>query len=83
MNRLEACSLINATLQRITSEKKISTEAYAILITIFPTVIAPALEIIDNGKVTKIICQESKRFFYRVREPSTNQGNKNRSAFIS
>lgn len=54
MNRQEACSLLNVALSRISQDKCISQEVYAILVTMFPTVIAPALDILDNGKVTKI-----------------------------
>jgi hypothetical protein len=44
----------------------------------FPTVIAPALEILDYGKVTKIQCKDCRsRSFYRVKEP-TNKSNSSR-----
>ena len=56
MNRQELCQFLNVLLNRVQHEKNISTEVYATLITLFPTVIAPALEIIDHGKVTKVIC---------------------------
>lgn len=35
----------------------------------FGTVLSPALEILDQGKVTKFVCQQSKRCFYRIKEP--------------
>jgi len=54
MNRIEACSVLNVALNRIQIEGNISNEIYALLVTMFPTVIAPTLEILDNGKVTKI-----------------------------
>lgn len=35
----------------------------------FGTVLSPAFEILDQGKVTKFVCQQSKRSFFRVKEP--------------
>lgn len=74
MNRLEACSLLKVALNRIAQAKSIPQDIYPLLVTMFPTVIAPALEILDNGKVTKIQCKDCRgRYFYRVKEP-TNKG---------
>eukprot|EP00347_Sterkiella_histriomuscorum_P007690 403347945 len=71
MNRQEVCSMLNVALNRVAHEHQISPEIYTLLLTMFPTVIAPTLEILDNGKVTKIQCQDSnQRYFYRVRESS-------------
>jgi len=49
----------------------------------FPTVIAAALDILDNGKVTKFVCQQSRRCFYRVREPSKGQAQRNREGLTT
>ena len=40
----------------------------------FGTVLSPALEILDQGKVTKFVCQKSHRHFYRVKEPKRSAG---------
>jgi hypothetical protein len=71
MNKSEAVVLFNALLTQVKSEKEISAEASAILTAMFPEVINPALEILDNGKVIKLECQDSKRYLYRVKEPSS------------
>lgn len=73
MNRTELLSLLQVTLDRISKDKTISNESYAILITCFPIVIAPTLDILDNGKVTKIVCEKSRRSFYKVKESSGNR----------
>ena len=44
------------------------------LVTMFPTIIAPALEIIDHGKITKLVCQKSRRHFYLVKDPQQQSG---------
>ncbi len=46
----------------------ISQKAFSMLVSMFATVINPALEILDNGKVTRFVCENSKREFYRVKE---------------
>ena len=71
MNRSELYQLLDTVLETVKKEKTISNESFAILIAIFPTVFAPALEILDNGKVTKIQCLTSKRSFYKVKESSS------------
>ena len=41
------------------------------LVSMFPTVIAPALEIIDHGRITKLVCLKSKRHFYMIKDPGS------------
>ena len=41
-----------------------------VLTNMFPNVLTPALQILDQGKVTKFVCEKSKRSFYRVKEPA-------------
>ena len=38
------------------------------LVSLFATVISAALEILDNGRVTRFVCENSKREFFRVKE---------------
>jgi len=60
---------MSAVLAKVKEEKQISLESSAILSSMFSTIISPALEILDNGKVIKLESQESKRHFYRVKDP--------------
>ena len=67
-------------LEKVSLSKTLEPDVYAMLITLFPTIIAPALEIIDSGRITKLVCQKSKRFFYLVKDPgssSTTSGSNN------
>jgi hypothetical protein len=52
-----------------TGKPNISTEVFAVLTSLFATILAPTLDILDHGKVTKFRCAESGRCFYRVKEP--------------
>ena len=69
MDCTEILQLLSLVLNKITQAKTIEQEVYAMLVTMFPTIIAPALEIIDHGKITKLICQKSRRHFYLVKDP--------------
>ena len=71
MNKKELIVLFDNIITQISLTKEISNKQYALLATIFPLILNPALEILDNGKIIKFICQDSKRSFIRVREPST------------
>jgi hypothetical protein len=75
MNKAEASVLLEQVFTKIQRDKDISSELYAILLSLFPTVLSSAFEILDSGKVTKIECQDSKRFFYRVREAQSKGKN--------
>ncbi len=75
MERSELTQLLTLVLQKISTAKTIETDSYAILVTLFPTIIAPALEILDNGRITKLVCQKSKRYFYLVKDPSSSLPN--------
>jgi hypothetical protein len=55
-------------LEKITKAKTIEPEAYSLLVTMYPTITSAALDIIDNGRITKFQCQKSKRHFYKVKE---------------
>ena len=55
----------------------ISQQAYAVLASVFPTVLTAALEILDHGKVTRFVTQESRREFYRVKEAKKSSGANN------
>ena len=44
-------------------------EAFAVLTSMFATILAPTLDILDHGKVTKFVCKSTHRAFYRVKEP--------------
>ena len=54
MERTEISGLLDLILEKIAKVKTIDTETYALLVTMFPTIIAPALDIIDNGRVTRL-----------------------------
>ena len=41
-----------------------------VLTNMFPNVLTHSLQILDQGKVTKFVCQNSRRSFYRVKEPA-------------
>ena len=68
MERSEFNSLLDLVLLKITKARTIEPEVYAFLVTLFPTIIAPTLDIIDNGRITKFVCQKSRRYFYKVKE---------------
>jgi hypothetical protein len=56
MNKKELVSLLDKVFLTISAKKEISNELYALLVTAFPLVLNPALDILDNGKVTHFIC---------------------------
>ena len=56
MDSAEIGQLLDLVLQRVTQARTIEKDVYAMLVTMFPTIIAPALEIIDHGKITKLVC---------------------------
>ena len=56
MNKQEAVVLLNQVLNRVYTDKEITNEASAVLFSLFPLVMSPALEILDTGKVTKFVC---------------------------
>ena len=70
MDRSEISQLLSLVLQRVGEAKTIEQEVYAMLVTMFPTIIGPALEIIDHGKITRLVCQKSRRHFYIVKDPN-------------
>ena len=45
------------------------------LSSLFPTVLSACLEILDDGKVTRFVTQNSKREFYRVKDSRKNDQN--------
>ena len=51
------------------SAPHISMEAFAVLTSMFGVILAPSLDILDHGKVTKFVCSKSGRAFYRIKEP--------------
>ena len=53
----------------------ISMEAFAVLTSMFGVILAPTLDILDHGKVTKFVCSKSQRAFYRVKEPNHSSMN--------
>lgn len=64
------------------SAPHISMEAFAVLTSMFGVILAPTLDILDHGKVTKFVCSKSGRAFYRIKEPaqsSNNAGDRNKS----
>ena len=68
MNHRDLLTLLDsAVLPQLRQHKppSISPEAYALLVTMFPNILAATLDILDNGRVTKFVCQLSKRSFYR------------------
>ena len=69
MDCAEINQLLSLVLKKIKSVKTIEQDVYAMLVTMFPTIISPALEIIDHGRITKLVCQKSKRHFYLVKDP--------------
>ena len=72
MERHEATQTLNALMEQIKIEPRTSDEpilneqVLASLTSMLPTVLNSALHILDYGKVTKFICEESRRSFYRV-----------------
>ena len=68
MEKSELKALLEQVLTRIRQARTIETEVYALLVTLFPTVLAPALDIIDHGRITKLVCQKSRRTFHKVKE---------------
>ena len=56
MDCAEINQLLSLVLKKIKSVKTIEQDVYAMLVTMFPTIIAPALEIIDHGRITKLVC---------------------------
>jgi len=73
MDKFELNTLLNLVLGKIANLGTIDTELYSLLVTIFPTIIAPALDIIDNGRITKLICQKSGRSFHKVKENASQK----------
>ena len=76
MERTEISALLDLVLEKIAKVKTIDTETYALLVTMFPSIIAPALDIIDNGRVTRLQCQKTKRRFHKVKESHSAAGRK-------
>ena len=72
MDRAELSELLNLVLEKIKESKTIEQDAYVMLVSMFPTIIAPALEIIDQGRITKLVCSKSRRHFYMVKDPSSH-----------
>ena len=68
MDRPDLSQLLDLVLDRVSKARTLDTELYHLLVTLFPTVLAPALEILDNGRITKLVCYQSKRHFYKVKE---------------
>ena len=75
MERHEAIQTINAVMEQIKNECRPNEEsehpvvpeaALATLSAFLPTVLNSSLHIIDHGKVTKFVCIDSRRAFYRV-----------------
>ena len=78
MQRHESQQLVDALFTQIAKESRVapdsehptlSESSLETLISLFPSVAYSALHIVDQGKVTKFICQQSKRVLYRVKEP--------------
>ena len=68
--KLECKSEVNNFESPVLSEKTL-----AVLTSMLPTILNSALHILDQGKVTKFICIDSRRCFYRVQEsPAQSQG---------
>ena len=63
--------MLDLVLQKVKAVKTIEQDIYVMLVSMFPTIIAPALEIIDHGRITKLVCQKSKRHFYMIKDPGT------------
>ena len=55
-----------------------STQVQNSLTTLFPAVLSSAFHILDHGKVTKFVCQDSRRAFYRVEESSSQSQTSNK-----
>lgn len=77
MQRHEAQQTIDSLFDQIATESKahpdadhpvLSQASLNTLITLFPSVAHSALHILDQGKVTKFICKDSRRVLYRVKE---------------
>ena len=76
MQRHEANQAINAIMEQLKSECQRSDSEQPVLpdhvlsalTSTVPMVLNSALHILDHGKVTKFICLESRRAFYRVKE---------------
>ena len=77
MERHEAMQTLNAVMEQIKGECRaaetdeqptLSEESLNVLSSMLPTVINSSLHILDYGKVTKFICVDSRRTFYRVQE---------------
>ena len=78
MNKQEANQLLEDVCVQIrkesldrTAEKgdqMISQQAFTVLTSLFATVMSATLEILDNGRVTRFVCENSKREFFRVKE---------------
>ncbi len=64
--------MLDLVLQKVKEVKTIEQDIYVMLVSMFPTIIAPALEIIDHGRITKLVCQKSKRHFYMIKDPGAN-----------
>ncbi len=56
MDRKELGQVLDMVLVKVRVSKTIETEVYALMVTLFPTIIAPALDIIDNGRITRLVC---------------------------
>jgi hypothetical protein len=56
MNKKELAVLLDNAFIQISEKKNISNDQYALLATLFPLVLNSALDILDNGKITKFIC---------------------------
>ena len=69
--------VLQIVIRKITEEKQIGVEQYALLVTMFPHVLAAALDILDHGKITKLSTDRTHRCFHRVKEtpkPSESTG---------
>ena len=71
MDYKQSLAILDQVCERIHSNEpaQMSKDDSIVLSNLFPHVLAPALAILDQGRVTKFVCQESKRVFFRVREP--------------
>ena len=52
-----------------TQQPLISSEVFAVLTSLFATILAPTLDILDHGKVTQFRCADSGRCLFRVKDP--------------
>lgn len=73
---MEVAQVLSALTEQIRSENELqdqeqpvfSEAVLDVLTSTFPTVVNSALHIIEHGKVTKFVCENSRRSFYRVQE---------------